>query len=522
MIPELYEHQADLRDRVRASLMKHRATIACMPPGGGKTRIAKHILGAAAERPEIEGRSGNLLFTVHRRGLVFNAANSFAEDPRLEHAVLMSGVETSPGQKVQVASIDTLLSWYAEDGQYTSDYTFDVIVFDECHSHHSKLMTYLAAHNTKRKELGLVEPFVIGLTATPQAKGLADLYGEIVLGPTTKWLTDNGFLKPFRYFQAKQGQLGRLIRKGDEFTSDSVSAAMEGLGGDLVRDWLKYGAGRSTVGFFPRREHAKEAMELLSAAGVKAAYVDGDTPDDERNQMFRDLDELRLDYICNVGVIERGTDIPSIGCVQICTAVGSIVRWLQMVGRGSRKHPEVTECVVLDHGGNVARHGMFDDPVTWTLDWSSRPSKEHQARPTVSCPKCNRIYRGGKCSCGYEPTPKEYKAQGLEFDGSELVEISKKPRQKKQQTSEQIFVQSLYRAGRSGMTVRQAVGIAYSEARKQGVDFQVPKTFKVAGMQYQTIPRNHADSSRRVKAMYPFTVGEYGADANSYQLGEAS
>jgi hypothetical protein len=85
---------------------------------------------------------------------------------------------------------------------------------------------------------------------------------------------------------------------------------------------------------------------MLRRAGIKAEYVDGETPDDERRTIYKMLNQGEIEYICNVGVIERGTDIPRIGCIQLCTAIGSIVRYRQMIGRGSRPHPDVSDCCV--------------------------------------------------------------------------------------------------------------------------------------------------------------------------------
>ncbi|MCS7466124.1 DEAD/DEAH box helicase [Stieleria sp. ICT_E10.1] len=516
-LPHLYDYQEKLRSDTRNALTVKRAVIACMSQGAGKTRVTKNILGSVVNRGRRNDQSGHVLFVVHRRGLVQNASNSFSENPSLEHGVLMSGCETTGGLPVQVGSIDTMLSWYCEGGKYDSTQTYDFIVFDECHAHHSKFQTFLTAHNAKRKELGLSEPYVLGLSATPQAQGLSDIYKTIVMGPTTAWMIENGYLKRFRYFQGKEGQLEKLVRRGDEFTKDSVGEAMEGLAGDLVIDLKRFAEGRATVGFFHRLSQAQEAVEILRAAGIRPEYVDGRTSDDERNQIFRELNDGTIDYIANVGVIERGTDIPRIGCIQLCTAIGSLPRYLQMIGRGSRKHPGVEDCVILDHGGNVKRLGFFDDPVNWTLDWSSRPSKEHKTRPSISCPKCSVVYRGGRCNaCGYEPMKPERKSQGLVFLGGELQEVKKSSKPKKKKTMEAILVSSLYRAGRSNKTFPQAIAIAQTEAAAQGDRFVVPKTFTVAGRTYRTIPFGHPDSSRRVRATYGFTVRNNSPDANPY------
>lgn len=250
---------------------------------------------------------------------------------------------------------------------------------------------------------------------------------------------------------------------------------------------------------------------MLQEAGVNAEYVDADTPDDKRKTMFRLLNEGHIEYLCNVGIVERGTDIPRIGCVQLCTAVGSVVRYKQMVGRGSRPHPLKQDCLILDHGGNIKRHGFFEDEIEWSLDFTTRATKEHEARPTIECPNCNAIYRGGLCrACGYEPTKKERQQAGLMFDGTELVEVKPQERtERKGKSNEQLMLSALFAAGNRGLTWRQALGIAYRKAEEQGTRFKVPQTVKVAGKTYQMLPYGHPDKDRRVKALYPFTVGVY-------------
>jgi superfamily II DNA or RNA helicase len=487
----------------------------------GKTRLAKNILGAYLNREKRENESGHALFAVHRRGLVDNASASFRESPELPHGLIMAGCETMPGRNIQVASIDTKNSWYCEDGIYRTDFTYDMVVFDETHAHISKLRTFLEAHDKKRAELGLAQTFVLGLSATPQHKELNKVFKEIVNGPSPQWLIDNKFLSPFRYFQCTQGQLQKLVKQGDEYTSDSVSEAMSGLAGDLVRDWKRLAQGRATVGFFPRRSHAQDAMELLRANDIDAHYVDGETDDDERRKLYRWLNEGVIDYLCNVGVVERGTDIPRIGCVQMCTAVGSVVRWRQMIGRGSRVHPDVEDCIVLDHADGIRKHGFFEDDIQWTLEWGERPSKTHEARPSINCPRCSAIYRGGRCrACGYEPTAKERKSQGLTFVGGELKEVNKKTKESAaKKSNEELMIQALYIAGKRNLTFGQSWWIAKQMAEKQGTHFQVPATFVVAGKRYKTIPHGHWDSRRKVRDIYGFTRQAYGREDNPYLVG---
>ena len=507
-LPNLYPHQEAFVNDLRLSLSEHRNVIACGVTGFGKSVIAKWIMGRTLDRIPNVGQSGYSLFAVHRRGLVDNIRQVLDQEPSVPYGVLMSGEDTDHAKRLQIASIDTLLSWYCEGGEYNTERTFDLIVFDECHSHHSKLQTYLAVHNAKRTSLHLGRPYVLGLTATPQAKGLADVYSRIVTGPASTWLQENGYAARYRYMSGKTGRLELLEKRGGEFTEGSVHSAMDGLQGDFVRDWHEHAKDFPTIGFFPRRTHAQEAMAILRAEGVDAHYVDGDTPDDERRELFSGLDKGYYPYLCNVFVVERGTDIPAVSCIQICTAIGSRVRYLQMIGRGAR-FSEGNDCLVLDHGGNVTRHGFWEDDIPWTLDVTTKASNDHEARPTIECPQCNAIYRGGKCMvCGYEPTPVERRAKGLEFDGTELKEYDPKKERKQKKTvdPESVFVSCLYRAGRSRRTWKQAVGMFYTELENHGVRHRVPKTFTVSGIEYKSLQYGDKDGVRQVSKLFPFTA----------------
>lgn len=508
-LPELRPYQVANVAAIEEALKRRRCIIDCMPAGGGKSTVAKYILGRKSMRAIGEGQSGNAVFAVHRRGLVDNAIDTFNREPKLPHGVAMSGRNTNWAFRTQVGSIDTMLSWYI-DGEYTNDHTYDLMVFDEIHAHHSKFQKFVDAHQKKRVELGLKLGYVIGLSATPMAKGLANLYAEIVKGPTVQWLIDEGFLVPFQYFQARKlGKLDALKGQGDGFTDASLEIAFEGLAGDLVDDWLEKGKGRPTIGFFSRLSHAEDACAMLNSKGIRARYVDGKTPDENRRSLFRGLNEGEYDYLCNVGVVDRGTDIPNVSCIQLVTAINSIARLIQVLGRASRNPGNgKTDAIVIDHGGSIQRlNTFFEDDINWMLEAEKTKDLHHDGKPMIPCPRCRMMYRGGKCrNCGYEPTAKERKAAGLVFERGELVEIKKKAKGKNQ-TCEQIFINALFMAGQSGRTYKQAIGIAQSKARLQGTKFRVPSIVEVGGKTIRSVPYGHADGNRKVSALFDGMFG---------------
>jgi superfamily II DNA or RNA helicase len=505
-LPNLRPYQIDNVQAVQHALRRDIRVIDCMPTGAGKSTVAKYILASKLNREPTSSQSGNAVFAVHRRGLVDNASQTFLRDPVLPHGVVMSGRETKLGHKIQVASIDTMLAWYL-DGVYKVDHTYDLICFDEAHSHGSKLLKFVEAHDIKRAELGLHPAFVLGLSATPQAKGLSNVYKSIVKGPSTQWLIDNEYLVPFRYFQAKHlGKLDKLKKTAGGFTQDSLKEAFDGLAGDLVSDWKELANGKPTVGFFSRLSHAEEACAMFRRAGVRAEYIDGDTPDDQRNRLFDGLNNGDYDYLCNVGIVDRGTDIPNLGCIQLATAVNSVQRLIQMLGRVARKPgPHKTVAICIDHGGSIARlQTFFEDDIDWTLQADKEKELDSAGKPVISCPQCGIQYRGGSCkACGYEPTPAQRKSVGLEFVAGELVEITRKEKTAgKKKTNEDIWIGNLYRAGKSGRTYKQAIGMSYSQAERQGTKFRLPARVEVSGKIVKAIPYGHPDGKRKVSQLY--------------------
>jgi DNA repair protein RadD len=65
---------------------------------------------------------------------------------------------------------------------------------------------------------------------------------------------------------------------------------------------------------------------------------------------------------------------------------------------------------ILDHVGNVLRHGLPDAPRKWSLDRRERKSKSapSDAVPLRACPECSQPYERvlPACPwCGHEPLP---------------------------------------------------------------------------------------------------------------------
>jgi DNA repair protein RadD len=126
-----------------------------------------------------------------------------------------------------------------------------------------------------------------------------------------------------------------------------------------------------------------------------------------------------LKYLANVNVLTTGFDAPNTDCVVLLRPTASVGLYVQMVGRGTRLYPGKDDCLILDYGGNVLRHGPVDAVV---VD-ETKPSNSGEA-PAKECPKCNALIHAAYrvCpECGYEFPPPETQENMTDRAGHEGI-----------------------------------------------------------------------------------------------------
>ena len=496
---QLRQYQSETINRLRESVRCHRNVILCSVTGSGKTKMAKWMIAKALTATPTDRQTGKILVSVQRRGLVENLSDEFTKEPQVKHGLIMAGCESHGGLPCQVASIDTMNSWYVNETY--SGQLYDIVICDEVEAHFSKTKKFLVSHGEARESAGLSPAITIGLTATPQAEGLSDVFRTIVYGPSPRWLQEQGYASKYRYLGGTKGELEKLKKSTGSlgYTEQSIADAMENLAGrGVARDWLTHAKGRPTIGFFPRRQHARISQQELIGEGVDARYVDGETPDEERRELFFGLNNGEYDYLCNVEVVGRGTDIPAVSCIQLVTACRNKQALLQKIGRGARIAVGKNDCLVIDHGGSIQRLGcLWEDEQEWTLDNTTQENEEPNVRPVLECPFCGELYRGGTCSkCGYTPQVNERRQQGLVFDGENLVEIKETP-VPKLVDNEKAFCNLLWGMGRANKTWNQLCRVAIDKG------LTVPGRFNVCGTEYKSIPAGDEDGKRKISFLFP-------------------
>src|SRR5690606_1768086 len=125
------------------------------------------------------------------------------------------------------------------------------------------------------------------------------------------------------------------------------------------------------------------------------------------------------DCLVNVDVLTTGFDAPGVDCVAICRPTMSPSLYIQMVGRGLRLAPKKKDCLLLDYGCNVLRHG---EPQHIRAESATAKSARPRGR---YCPACGALCAAtqAKCTCGYE-WPAEPKAARGPRDDADVEPIA--------------------------------------------------------------------------------------------------
>lgn len=256
---------------------------------------------------------------------------------------------------------------------------------------------------------------VIGLTATPYRtdsgrldKGPGKLFGGIAYECDLVQLIEDGYLSRVISRGTKATiDTSEVHKRGGEFIAGELE--MAAMLGDLVpqaaQEILSRAEGRKSLLLFCCGiAHAQAMAERMNALGVECECVFGNTPKEERDEILARFKRGELRAISNFGVLTTGFDAPNVDLIALLRPTCSPGLYVQMVGRGLRIAPGKADCLVLDFGQNVLRHGPLDHVQPTEKDGSEEPGEA----PMKECPECMLLVAisARECpECGYEFPP---------------------------------------------------------------------------------------------------------------------
>lgn len=387
------------------SLLKQgkRRILIVVATGGGKTAIATELTKRCTKK------GNSLFFICHRTELIDQTDATFRKSVIIP-AYIQGGRPSDVTNKTQIASINTLVRRLDE---YKPP---KVVIWDEAH--------HIAAGLWSKVFESYDKAVHIGLTATPvrlDGKGLGDYFDSIVIGASTQWLIDNGYLVPFKYYAPSQINRKELKKSNGDYSKTALAKASFGskIIGDNVEHYKKFAMGKRNLVFAMNVKHSKDIAERYNKEGIPVKHLDGTTPKDERKQAIKDFESGKLKVITNVDLFGEGYDLPAIEVVSLLRPTMSLALFLQWCGRGLRTCEEIDKkiCTIFDHANNYEEHGFPNEDREWGLEApKKRKNKENDALSIRRCPECFFAHRVSlKCpSCGFV----------YGSDGESIIEIA--------------------------------------------------------------------------------------------------
>lgn len=104
----------------------------------------------------------------------------------------------------------------------------------------------------------------------------------------------------------------------------------------LIQIYKKHESGELSVWFFRTKDQAREARNACLAAGIPADFVISDHSTAEREEIVERFRNREITVLTNCGCLATGFDCPPITSVMMPFGTGSIVQYLQRIGRALR------------------------------------------------------------------------------------------------------------------------------------------------------------------------------------------
>lgn len=377
----LRDYQTSIINQIKKSMLTgHKRIIVQSPPRTGKTVVMSEIARQATAKER------RVMFLIHRKEVLEQANATFTKQ-QVNPDLLISGMVQTLTRRVDKLEAPHL------------------ILVDE--AHHALSKSY------RRILDKFKDAYVLLFTATPVRLGrnqLDQVADDIVLGQSIKELTAAGFLAPFRYYQPPAGFDNKALKKAStgDYTSKSMTNALQNhLYGDLVSHYKRLAPDKQAVCYCHSIDAAKKAANEFNQNGIKAAEVDGETPQAVRDELVKQFRDGIIKVLVNVNLFTEGVDLPDVDAVILARPTSSLSLYLQFAMRClNPRRGKVA--VIIDHANNVEKFGYPDSERNWLEMVKSGAKRGQKAAETdnfniVTCETCFAVIEARKVKAGVCP-----------------------------------------------------------------------------------------------------------------------
>lgn len=328
-----------------------------------------------------------IIVLTHRKEILTQNANEL-----YHHAGVISGIYSASLGRKDIR----LVTFAAIQSIHKKEIDAGLVIIDEAHlispKDSSMYQKFLARVKARNKNLR-----IMGLTATPMRQDQGSLIGEGTLFDTLaydisiKRLIGDGFLSPLvSKVSSNKVDYSGVGRVGYDYNQGELEKLLCPLTPAHCAEIIAKGVDRKHwLIFCSGVLHSKEVAENLTKHGIPADYVTGDMIPMIRDKKIEDFKNGKIRALCNCDILTTGFNFPGVDLLVLLRATRSCSLYIQIVGRGSRTAKGKSECLVLDFGGNVERHGPVDC-ISITHKKGDKKAGV-KASPTKACLNCGRV-----------------------------------------------------------------------------------------------------------------------------------
>jgi DNA repair protein RadD len=388
------------------------------PTGSGKSLIIAHLIKDAMSYP-----GTRVLILTHVKELLEqNASELVALYPDADVGFYSASLKKKVLRKpITFAGIQSI-----HKKAYQIVPAPDLVIVDEAHlipktdgTRYNKFLSDLRVCNRGVK--------VVGLTATPYRldsgwlhEGDNAIFDGIAYDIPVADLMEQGFLAPvISKSGVKTIDLSNVGKRGGEYIESELAKAASDpeLVTETVAEIVRYGAERKAwLVFACGVNHAELLRAEFETHGIAADVVTGADGMSDRADKIERFRRGESKCLINVNVLTTGFNVPHVDLVAIVRATESTGLYIQIVGRGTRIAPGKENCLVLDYGDNVMRHGFIDK-----IKPKIKGRTEDGEAPVKKCPECLTVNHAAVrvcVECGHEFPPPQFNHGTKAYSGA--------------------------------------------------------------------------------------------------------
>jgi ATP-dependent helicase IRC3 len=361
----LRPYQQDALDGIHAAFEKGtNKQVAVLATGLGKTVIFSHLISQRIGRDHKKA-----LILAHREELLLQAKDKLLSvDPTLRVGIEQAEHTADHAQDdVVIASVATIGKENSTRLSAFNPSEYSTIIVDE--AHHASAISYKnilqyfqvlknSPYDTNKQIL------LLGVTATPNRndnKGIDTIFDDVVYKYDIIDGIKSGWLSRIRAIRIDTStDISSVKELAGDFSTQELASVVNNPERNalILKTYQDIAPGKQALIFAADVAHTEALYEVFKHAGVKVAFVTGETDKDMRKELLEQFAKKEIHVMVNAMVLTEGYDNAGIEFVFMTRPTQSGILYQQMIGRGTRIHPGKEHLMVVDFVDNTLSHTL--------------------------------------------------------------------------------------------------------------------------------------------------------------------